>query len=220
MNNLDAPPNTFVSPVANHAFSCELHREADKGESSIERMAKESEERRRNRVLVIFPVRKRLLTTCRAISEEKGYQGSCIKYSDLVDLKGEVQEEIDAESKKKGLTFFANAKEKIGFRKEPKNLMRVLDRAIEVVDSERQGDDAWFHFQDFSFYHTKVESRWPWMRNKFRIALLIIFFYYLFTTVFFCKGKLRLLLMLPCFSLYGCSPLSASSTHAQISFEY
>lgn len=161
----------------------------DSNESTIERMTREAEERKANRVLVIFPVRKLLLTRCRAISEEKGYNGSFITYADLLEFREETQEKVNAVADNKSITCISNLKEKIGFRKEADNLLRVLDRAIEVVDSERQGDDAWFHYQDFSFYHTKVESRWPWMRNEFRIALVIIFIYYLITTVFFCKSK-------------------------------
>jgi hypothetical protein len=72
----------------------------------------------------------------------------------------------------------------LGFRNTDVALLKMYNRAIEMID-ELDRDDG-LSFKDFAFYDTKLESRWPWMRNKSLAAFLIIGSFYILTPVLFC----------------------------------
>jgi len=165
------------SPTSQHWL-----KSSKAGDSEIEQIAERCETRRANRILVTHDVQVRLLQGCRAIAKSKGYEKSRIYLSDLVAYRESVAKEAE-EAKKNPIKIFLRAN---GFFIESITLLQVLDRALEVVREVQMDDDDWFHYQDFSFYHTKVVSTWPWMRSETRVAVFIVFAYYFFTPILFC----------------------------------
>ena len=155
------------------------------GGSEVEEMAHKIESRRANRTLVTMDVRRRLLHECRTVALAKGYPKSRILLSDLHELREKIQEELNERKMSSMYSFF----KLFGVRDNTETLLQVLDKGVEVVQNYQlanpDGDD-YFFYQDFNFYHTKVESRWPWFRPGIHRSFAIIFAYYFFAPVWFC----------------------------------
>jgi len=143
----------------------------------VERIAERIERRRKERIRITFPARVRFLRECRKIARTKGYDTAKISFADLQDFRNKVKEEV------KHSRFHVVA-EYIGIRIDHQCLLNVLNRAVEIMDGST---DDWFRYRDYSHFHTKVESRWPWMRTEMQVALLVTFLYYLFTPILFCN---------------------------------
>jgi hypothetical protein len=153
------------------------------GESQIEQLAHRIEARRAERILVTFAVRVDLLLTCRDICRRKNYKATnSIYLDDLEELHAEAKVEADAQSMVPIRLFLR----RMGFRNKALLKLQVLKKALTVVNDDQDDHDKWFYFQDFSFYYTKVESQWPWLRSPASVAFLMIFCFYLFTVIFFC----------------------------------
>lgn len=155
------------------------------GESQIEQLAHRIEARRAERILVIFAVRVNLLRTCRDICKSKNYNSTnSIYLDDLEGLHAEAKAKVEADSQSTNpIRLFSR---RMGFRNEALQTLQVLEKALMVVNEVQDDHNNWFYFQDFSFYYTKVESQWPWLRSPPSVAFLIIFCFYLFTVIFFC----------------------------------
>jgi hypothetical protein len=153
------------------------------GESQIEHLAHRIEARRAERILITFAVHVDILRTCRGICKRNGYYASnkiCLE--DLKSLHAEAKVEADARSIVPIRLFLR----RIGFRNKALLKLEVFEKALKVVEEVQEDDDEWFYFQDFSFYYTRVESTWPWLRSPISVAFTMIFFFYLSSVIFFC----------------------------------
>jgi hypothetical protein len=155
------------------------------GESQIEQLAQRIEARRAERILVTFAVHVDILRTCRGICERNGYSGSNkICLDDLKSLHAEAEAKVEADARSiNPIKLFLR---RIGFRNKALLKLQVFQKALVVVEEIQADHDDWFYFQDFAFYHTRVESNWPWLRSPISVAFTIIFFYYLLSVIFFC----------------------------------
>lgn len=143
-------------------------------------MATRIENRRDARIKVIFDVRVRLLNECKKITVKKGYESiSKIKTEDLAELR----EKVAAEVAKKEKTSFHRIKQFFGFRSRSKQLLQILDKALQVAAEEER---PWFYYMDFSHYYTILEAKYPWMRSGLLVAILYLFLFYLLTPILFC----------------------------------
>lgn len=167
---------TFFCPASSSAAF--LYSSTKRGDSEVERIAKRIERRRKQRVPVTFKARVRFLHGCRKIARTKEYDTARISLADLQHFRNQVREEV------KHSRFHTVAAEYLGIRFDNHCLLNVLNRAVEIMDGST---DNWFRYMDYSHFHTKVESRWPWMRTEMRVALLVTFLYYLFTPILFCN---------------------------------
>lgn len=145
----------------------------------MEILAARVEKQRAERIPVTKNVRVDFLRTCRAISNDEDCPNSMISESRLIALREEVQAEVEARKQadshiRKFFTCFLDEKD---------TMLQLLNRAVERVNDT---DEDFFHYQDFSFYNTRIVSRWPWMRNPTTVAISVMFFFYLFTPVWFC----------------------------------
>ena len=145
----------------------------------IEQLARRIENQRENRIPIPFSVRKRFLRECRAIAIQTSSK-SRIDLEYLVNLRNEIKLEVEAQKSNPCLLL----KEALGFHNESKLLLEILNRGVERVTNEYK--DNWFYYQDFSFYNTRIESRWPWIRNPLVASAFYIGIYYLLTPIFFC----------------------------------
>lgn len=83
--------------------------------------------------------------------------------------------------------FWVDSWKMLGFPSEFEQLVRCFDKAIEVVHNHDGFDEnGWFYYQDFTVYYTRIESRWPWIRNATIFSVLSMLCFYLFTPIFFC----------------------------------
>lgn len=134
----------------------------------------------------------KFLKTCRNICIKKEYSSkSKILFGDLMDLRDQIEEKVDQAShfERGGVRvckLSAIIPKLLGFREVDVTLLEILNKAIDLAHEDHSANDDWFNFRDFSFYYTKVESKWPWMRRKTSVAFIVIFLYYLFTPIFFC----------------------------------
>jgi hypothetical protein len=155
------------------------------GESQIEHLAHRIEGRRADRILVTFSFRVELLQTCRDLCKRKEYAANNkITLHDLKALHAKAKAEVEADAQSMHLMRFLLRR--MGFRYNALLMLEVTQKAINVVNEAQMDHDDWFYFQDFSFYYTKVESKWPWLRHGSCVAFLIVFCYYLFTVILFC----------------------------------
>jgi hypothetical protein len=168
------PPSHMKNEVSGDHRLSSIHR----GESEVEQMAERIETLRANRVVITFPVRVRFLTECRQIAVAQGYDSTKISRTDLEVLRSRIAEEASRTPE-----VWTRALGVLGFYNVAPALLVVLDRAMETLLLH---DDDWLHYQDFSFYYTRVVARWPWLRSEMRVACLIIFAYYFFTPILFC----------------------------------
>jgi len=156
----------------------------ERGASEIEQLTSRIEERSANRISTTAKVGKRFTKSCRKIAKAKAYCSnfSKIRLRDLKELRNVVEEEGHRAPK-----FWVDCCKMLGFPSELEQLLLCLDRAIEVVQ-EQDGFDGngWFYYQDFTVYYTRIESRWPWLRNSTVFSALSMLCFYLFTPIFFC----------------------------------
>jgi hypothetical protein len=174
-----------ATPEVTRPLSIDEHwlRSKRVGESQIEQLAHRIEARRAERILVTFAVRVDLLHTCRDICRRKNYKATnSIYLDDLEELHAEAKVEADAQSMDPIRLFLR----RMGFRNKALLKLQVLEKALMVVRDVQDDRDNWFYFQDFSFYYTKVESQWPWLRSPASVAFLIIFCFYFLTAIIFC----------------------------------
>eukprot|EP00978_Attheya_sp_CCMP212_P014935 scaffold38308_cov34-Attheya_sp.AAC.1 len=118
-------------------------------------MARKYEERRANRILVTFDVRKRLLKTCKSIGKEKGYTfTNKIQLRDLEKFRNDVKAEVDQQKN----SIWNKTKKRLGFRNSSEALLKVLERAYIFVNEIQLDVDDWFYYQDFNYFNTHLES--------------------------------------------------------------
>jgi len=159
-------------------FLFKYYHSTRSGESEVEQIAERIEQRRAKRVPITFKTRVRFLHDCREIARDKGYDAAHISRADLQTYRNKVAEEVER-------LRFRSIPVYLGIRVDTFCLLELLDRAIQSMDVEYEG--TWFHYMDFNFFHSRVQSRWPWMRTDMRIALVVTFLYYLFTPILFCN---------------------------------
>eukprot|EP00545_Synedropsis_sp_CCMP1620_P002586 CAMPEP_0119004224 /NCGR_PEP_ID=MMETSP1176-20130426/1025_1 /TAXON_ID=265551 /ORGANISM="Synedropsis recta cf, Strain CCMP1620" /LENGTH=498 /DNA_ID=CAMNT_0006955909 /DNA_START=26 /DNA_END=1522 /DNA_ORIENTATION=+ len=154
-----------------------------RGESECENLAHRIEKRQEERVVITFDVRVLLMKRCRKIAiESKSPSLSKIDINDLIHLRDETKRLNILEQ----ATPKYKVKKLLRFRNQDEQLLLVLDRAVALVQVEQNDSDNWFHYMDFNMYYTKVESKWPWMRNGASVALMYLFLFYLTTPILFC----------------------------------
>jgi hypothetical protein len=100
----------------------------------------------------------------------------------LIELRNKTKD--DFEQDKLSPTY--QVKQILNFRNQNEQLLKVLDRAVALVNVEQSDADNWFHYMDFNIYYTRVESKWPWMRNGNTVALLWLGLFYFTTPILFC----------------------------------
>lgn len=160
------------------------------GESVVEQMAHNFEHRRANRLIIPMAVRRRLLAECRSIAIEKGYAKNRIHMADLQELRTEVEQELEAEQSR-GVPLSTRLWNIVGVEQRDTELyLQLLDRAKEVVEgyqlASKTDSEECFYYQDFSFYYTKVVSRYPWMRPGLHHSFFLVLAYYMFAPLWFC----------------------------------
>lgn len=144
----------------------------------MELITRKTEERNANRVHITLAVWKRFLKDCRQIALDQGYHRSMILIADLYRYRDAIQSACETKPDIYHRTMHA-----IGFADETQRLLNVLNRAIDVVTQYRM---EWFYYQDFNYYYTVTESKYPWFRSKQHKACLIVLFYYFITPILFC----------------------------------
>ena len=149
------------------------------GESEAETIAQRIEERRGNRVPITLRTRILFLRECSQISRANGYDSAQITFEDLEEYR----DRVDKRVKSMKWRFIA---EWLGIRLDRVCLLNLLNRAIANMDTHLFVQD-WFQYTEFSYFHTVVQSRWPWMRTELRRALCVTFLYYLCTPIVFCS---------------------------------
>jgi hypothetical protein len=157
-------------------------RSLEQGDSEVEVLANRIETKRANRIPVVHNVRDIFLKTCRIIAESEDCQPkSKIPGRCLIAFRDDVQTEVDNRLQAQGhVSRFLRT---LGFLDETVTMLQVLDRAVDHFNST--GDD-FFYYQDFNYYNTYLVSRWPWMRNSVFVSCFTMFFFYLFTPIWFC----------------------------------
>jgi Ion channel len=164
--------NRSSSNSHEHALSA-VHR--NNNTSKVECLALKMETRRAQRINVTWDVRNRFLRDCRKIAPTR------IPLQALLDYREAVQRQVQAQK----VTLLSATLEWLGFRNTSKVLLQVLDRAVIRVQDEVRHD--WFYYQDFSYYFTKIESQWPFLRNAFYVSLAMLAAFYIGTAVLFCS---------------------------------
>jgi hypothetical protein len=151
------------------------------GDSEIEELASKIEKQLENRIPVTKNIRVKFLSTCRMIADHEDCPNSMIPERCLLAIREDVQAKVDARMQANShVRKFLNY---LGFLDEMATMLEVLNRGVQRVDDT---DDDFFHYQDFSFYHTRLVSRWPWMRNPTAVSAMIMLLFYTFTPVWFC----------------------------------
>jgi hypothetical protein len=152
------------------------------GDSEIEELASKIEKQLENRIPVTKNIRVKFLSTCRMIADHEDCPNSMIPERCLLAIREDVQAKVDARMQANShVRKFLNY---LGFLDEMATMLEVLNRGVQRVDDT---DDDFFHYQDFSFYHTRLVSRWPWMRNPTAVSAMIMLLFYTFTPVWFCN---------------------------------
>ena len=151
------------------------------GESEAEGIAHRIEKRRQQRVPVTLQARIRFLHECSRISRIQGYDKAEITFDDLQAFRDEVDEQVQAMH-----PLFRGIMDAVGVHLHQVCLLNLLNRAIASMETHLFQQD-WFHYKEFSYFHTVVQSPWPWWRTQLRQALLITLCYYLLTPLLFCN---------------------------------
>lgn len=150
------------------------------GDSSVERQAFKIEQRRKNRIAVTFFVRVKLLQECQKIAEERGYDSSKkISRQDLMSLRDTYAEKVAEQLQNPWLPWVPSA---FGVQTFELNMLELLEKA--VIHTMDMND--WFYYVEYSFYHTVVVSKFPWMRNESANAVFVVALFFLCTPIFFC----------------------------------
>ena len=118
-------PETTTPP---DSFTDHRLRSTERGASEVEQLADRVTQRRANRTLVTFPVRKAFLTDCIRLSEEKGTKNK-VHRQDIVAWKADL--EGKQEPGKKAL---ARAIDWMGFRDQDTTMLKLYERALERID--------------------------------------------------------------------------------------
>ena len=119
----------------------------EEGESEVEKVALAIEKRRAGRVVITKDVRVSLLKDCREIAIARKYRvKSKIHVSDLLKYRREIQRRH--ETQKKCLNYHLMAL--LGLRNQNEQLIRVLDRAVDLVTQQQGDEDPYFHYMDFN----------------------------------------------------------------------
>ena len=58
--------------------------------------------------------------------------------------------------------------------------------AATAATAAAEQDEEWFYYKDFAFYHLKLESKYPWIRNSIIFATMITFAFYICTPILWC----------------------------------
>ena len=113
----------------------------------MERVTKAIETRRKERVVITKDVRVALLQDCRHIAKQKNYKvKSKIHVSDLMDYRDKVQWNFEVH-KRKPLYCIMTL---LGLRNQNEQLLRVLDRAVDLVEHKQGSEDPYFYYMDFN----------------------------------------------------------------------
>jgi hypothetical protein len=185
-----------------------------RGESEVEALAKRIEERRGGRVVITFDVRVALVQGCRQIAVDKGYPISKIDIADLLEFRDETKRLFEEQKKtpiyrmKKLLNFRVQSEQLLEVLDRAVPLVQDdqddHDNWFHYMDCKFAfsfpviiqfflmfcfltiNDDLFLLFA-VNIYYTKVESKWPWMRNGVTVALMVLFLFYFATPIFFCN---------------------------------
>jgi hypothetical protein len=155
-------------------------RSLNEGESEVEKLAAKIEQRRATVIFITFDAELELLTRCREISLRREYDSpNKIAREDLESLRNQIVEA--------GCCFnplFRWWQTLTGYKTTQQYMLEAMDRALCHVD---QNQEDWFHYQEWICFHTKVVSKWPWMRNESANAFLVVLVFYAATPVIFCE---------------------------------
>ena len=95
--------------------------------------------------MITHDVQVALLEDCREIAIENNYEiKSRIPLSDLLEYRSRIAEEHEKQKK----SPFYHVLTLLGFRNQNEQLVRVLDRAVDLVAGTEQ-EDSYFHYMDF-----------------------------------------------------------------------
>lgn len=153
-----------------------------KGDSEVEELAFKIEKQRDERIPVTDHVRISFLKTCRRIAKNEDMNPrSMIPKRCLLEMRDKVQAQVDDRQEAEGC--IRKLFHRLGFLDEKVTKLEMLNRAVERVN---ELDEDVFLYQDFSFYHTRLVSRFPLMRNSGSIAIMIMLSFYFLTPIWFC----------------------------------
>jgi hypothetical protein len=154
-------------------------RSLHEGESEVEKLAAKIEHRRATVLLITFDAEVELLTRCREIALRRGYDSpNKIAREDLESLRKLF---VEQECFNPLLRWWQTL---LGYKTTHQYIMEALDRALHHVD---QNMEDWFHYQEWICFHTKVVSKWPWMRKESANAFLVVLLFYTATPILFCE---------------------------------
>lgn len=177
------PGRLYISIDERHQSNGTNHS-VIRGESEVEELALRISDRMHARITITADVTDRFMRTCRRIARDNHYPGlSKIRLADLIAFRDQVQEEVENSQLQHA---WESVLKLLGFRSQSEQLLTCLDKAIDIVRRQEEGDVGWFHFMDFHIYYTINESRWPWMRSPAAISFTSIIVFYLFSPIFFC----------------------------------
>ena len=119
----------------------------EEGDSEVERVTRAIEKRRESRVVITKDVRVKLLRDCREIAAARRYRvKSKIHVSDLLKYRREIMKRHEIQ--KKWVHYHLMAI--LGLRNQYEQLIRVLDRAVDLVTNKQGDADPYFHYMDFN----------------------------------------------------------------------
>jgi hypothetical protein len=124
-----------------------LWKSTRRGESEVEALAKRIEGRREGRMVITFDVRVALVQGCRQIAVDKGYPISKIDIVDLHEFRDKTKIVYEEEKK----TTIYRIKKLLRFRVRSEQLLKVLNRAVLLVQDDQDDHDKWFHYMDCKF---------------------------------------------------------------------
>uniref|UniRef100_A0A7S4RY40 Potassium channel domain-containing protein n=1 Tax=Ditylum brightwellii TaxID=49249 RepID=A0A7S4RY40_9STRA len=183
---VSSPTGESIATINTKAsFKSHELKSTTRGGSEVESLAIQIEKRRAERIPVTMKVRKRFLKTFLTCCQKNNYPPGKVPPSEVRDFRDQVQEEITARGD--GVGFFKKQAMLLGFRDDKSTLLRVLERALEVIAERDIKDNEYFFFQDFNFYFTVRESRWPWRRSALASSLLVILTFYICSAVLWCS---------------------------------
>ncbi|KAL7562552.1 hypothetical protein ACA910_015436 [Epithemia clementina (nom. ined.)] len=150
--------------------------------SDIEQIAERIENRRSQRLAVTFKSRVRFLHDCHKIVKRKDYSHTRISKKDLYEYRDKIQAEYESGAGMFNSPFFTY----LDIKSDIYCLTLIVERAVELLESDYVDTGDWLYYRDFSADHTRIVSRFPRMRNDLAVAALVVLFYYSMTPVLFC----------------------------------
>jgi len=122
------------------------HTSKERHESEVERVTAAIERRRQERVVITFDIRAALLEECRKIAQERRYTRlSRIHVSDLLEYHQRVRTALEDDQ----TSIAYHIRQWLGFRNKNEMMLRVLNRAVDLVQTENEEDND-FHYMDFN----------------------------------------------------------------------